>query len=165
MRIRHIYLIPALLALCCFPALVGAQEQAAETTGVSNTVAGAGEGGKIRKPTYIYKSSGNRDPFRSLIQVKKEDTADRRPRTQLESYNLSQMKLIAVVSDLQGAYALIGLPDNKYYTVRVGETIGLHDGIVTEIRSDRVVVEEKITDFRGYEKSQDVFIRLRNEGG
>ena len=66
---------------------------------------------------------------------------------------------------MQGAYALIGLPDNKYYTVRVGETIGLHDGIVTEIRSDRVVVEEKITDFRGYEKSQDVFIRLRNEGG
>lgn len=120
---------------------------------------------KYREPTYIYTSIGRRDPFRSLIQkVDLSAGGDKeRPRTPLESYNVSQLKLIAIVSAGDKAFALVVLPDGKSYTVQEGMNIGLHDGIVKEIRSDQVVVEVETKDHKGNKKLEEVFLKLRQE--
>ena len=120
---------------------------------------------KIRKPTYTYKSIGKRDPFRSLIQTaEKPDTDSGKLRTPLESYNVSQLKLIAIVSATDNVYALVVLPDGKSYTVMEGMNIGLHDGVVKEIRSDQVVVEVEVKDHKGNKKLEELFLKLRQEG-
>lgn len=121
---------------------------------------------KVSKPTYTYKSIGKRDPFRSLIQTvdtTEEDEEDGRVRSPIEQYNVSQLKLIAVVSSTDNAYALVVVPDGKSYTVTEGMNIGLHDGIVKEIRSDQVVVEVEVKDHKGNKKMEEVFLRLRKE--
>ncbi len=121
---------------------------------------------KIRKPTYTYKSTGRRDPFRSLIQTvdTTEEVDTGRIRTPLESYNVSQLRLIAIVSAAEETFALVVLPDGKSYTVKEGMNIGLHDGIVKEIRSDKVVVEVETKDHKGNMKMDEVFLKLRQEG-
>ncbi len=121
---------------------------------------------KIRKPTYTYQSLGMRDPFRSLIETVEETATGDNPieRPPIERYNVSQLRLIAVVSAGSDAYALVVLPDGKSYTVREGMNIGLHGGIVKEIRSDQVVVDVEFKDHKGNIKTEEVFLKLRQEG-
>ncbi|MCK4910655.1 MAG: pilus assembly protein PilP [Thermodesulfovibrionales bacterium] len=151
-----------LLMLLVWAGPGAAQEQEAAAVGADGDESGLV---KYREPTYIYSSIGMRDPFRSLIQkVELSDEGDmERPRTPLESYNVSQLNLIAIVSAGDKAYALVVLPDGKSYTVHEGMNIGLHDGIVKEIRSDQVVVEVETKDHKGNKKLEEVFLKLRQE--
>jgi len=158
----YVMTVVMLVGFSCLPALAQTEPPATEAEADESQKDDSQY--KVRKPTYTYRSSDKRDPFRSLIEVKKEDDMDTRPRTPLESFNTTQMNLIAIISDEKGAYAMIGLPDKKHYFVREGMSIGLHDGVVSEIRSDRVVVEEIIKDYRNNEITQEVFIKLRKEG-
>ncbi len=158
----YVMTVVMLVGFSCLPALAQTEPPATEADDAESQKADGQY--KVRKPTYTYRSSDKRDPFRSLIEVQKEDDMDTRPRTPLESFNTTQMNLIAIISDEKGAYAMIGLPDKKHYFVREGMNIGLHDGVVREIRSDRVVVEEIMRDYRNNEITQEVFIKLRKEG-
>ena len=138
-----------------------------EDTGLANTGSSLDKF-KIRKPTYTYKSVGGRDPFRSLIQTVEEaaTTADNpsKERSPVEKYNISQLKLIAVVSAGSEAFALVVLPDGKSYTIREGMKVGLHGGVVKEIRSDQVIVDVDYEDHKGKIKTEEVFLKLRQEG-
>ena len=162
-RWRNRIMAITFLAALAWPGAVAAQQLETAAPGLASDEAGKF---KIRKPTYSYRSIGRRDPFRSLIQTvdttEEDDTG--KIRTPLESYNVSQLRLIAIVSAAEDAYALVVLPDGKSYTVREGMNIGLHDGIVKEIRSDQVVVEVEVKDHKGNKKLEEVFLRLRQEG-
>jgi Tfp pilus assembly protein PilP len=116
----------------------------------------------IKKEPYTYTSAGNRDPFLSLIKPKtsRERTEGATP---LESYDLSQMKLVAVVSDARKGYALLRLPDGKHYTALLGTPMGLHAGKITSILSDSIVVEEHLYDYKGRLKTEEKILRLRKE--
>jgi type IV pilus assembly protein PilP len=116
----------------------------------------------VKKEPYAYTSAGNRDPFLSLIKPK--ITNDQREgATPLESYDLSQMKLVAVVSDIQKGYALLRLPDGKHYTALLGTPMGLHAGKITSILNDSVIVEEHIYDYKGRLRTEEKILRLRKE--
>jgi Tfp pilus assembly protein PilP len=116
----------------------------------------------VKKEPYAYTSAGNRDPFLSLIKPK---TAKERREgaTPLESYDLSQMQLVAVVSDVQKGYALLRLPDGKHYTALLGTPMGLHAGKITSISSDSIVVEEQLYDYKGRLRTEEKIIRRRKE--
>ena len=81
-----------------------------------------------------------------------------------ELYDISQMKLIAIVKEKDDAYALIGLPDGKFYTIRRGMLIGIRSGVVKDITSATIVIMEMRRDFKGKVKLHDVYLRLRKEG-
>lgn len=116
---------------------------------------------EVRKEVYVYTSEGNRDPFLTLIQPKK--AAAEHGATPLESYDVSQMKLVGVVRDAKRYYALVRLPDGKHYNVFKGTPLGLHSGSVLDIRLDTVVVRQYIYDYKGRLQTEDSVLRLRKE--
>lgn len=97
-----------------------------------------------------YSGEGKVDPFISLIKnepVKAKEPS--RPRTPLEKLDYSQMKLVAIVARGEEHVAMVEEAGGKGYIVLVGTYIGRNGGVVSNIRKDRVVVHERIKDFKG----------------
>jgi Tfp pilus assembly protein PilP len=118
---------------------------------------------KVEKQTYVYEAKGRRDPFTSLIEIAKAKPVRKKGATPMENYDVSEIKLLAVVWDSKH-YALIKLPDDKTYTVRKGMTLGLYGGKVEEITQDSILIREQMKDYRGQFKTKDTLLRLRKEG-
>lgn len=116
-----------------------------------------------KKRVYTYFEKGRRDPFISLIRPPK----DERELTGIPwlDYDISQMRVIAIVWDKLDRYALFGLPDGKFYTIKEGMTIGIHKGNVEEILRDTVLIRELKPDFKGVPRPVDTYLRLREEEG
>lgn len=97
-----------------------------------------------------YSGEGKVDPFIPLIKnepVKANEPT--RPRTPLERLDYSQMKLVAIVSRGKEHVAMVEEAGGKGYIVLVGTYIGRNGGVVSNIGKDRVVVHERIKDFKG----------------
>ncbi|MEJ2183340.1 MAG: pilus assembly protein PilP [Nitrospirota bacterium] len=120
---------------------------------------------EIRKDAYRYKSANKRDPFVSIVQaakLKREKEASK-GLFPLEEYDLSQMKVRAIIKDPRRHYALVTLPDGKSYTVTEGMSMGIHGGTVQRITLEKIVVREMVADYKGVVKPLDTVLRLRSE--
>lgn len=121
---------------------------------------------RIRVKEVRYFSGNRRDPFLSLI-MKAEEEAKAQERegkkSPIENFDLGQFKLIAILWDGERFIATVGLPDNKFYTIKQGMTIGLHSGKVFKISDESVIIREVLPDFRGELKPEDTVIKLHAE--
>jgi Tfp pilus assembly protein PilP len=72
---------------------------------------------------------------------------------------------MAIAKDKNNYYAMIQLPDRKYFTIREGMTLGLYGGRVIKIDATGVVVREMIKDFKGVIQPRDTILKLRKEEG
>jgi Tfp pilus assembly protein PilP len=118
----------------------------------------------VREESYAYEPGGRRDPFIPLVEVTKRKKAGKKPRTlgTLESYDIADFKLIAIVEKKGGQYyGLLLAADNKSFTIREGTVLGLNKGKVKEISPDKVLIEEFIRDYRGELKPRQVVLELR----
>lgn len=121
---------------------------------------------ELKKETYIYRSEGKRDPFLSIITAAKEIKKKKKKKlVPTEDYDLSQMALIAIVWGKDTRYALVGLPNGKYYTIRTGMPLGIHGGKVMRITEKTVLVREFIPDYKGRLSPQDTVLKLHKEEG
>lgn len=119
---------------------------------------------KAEKEVYVYEPKDRRDPFSSLIEVKQAGTRKAlKGAPPIESFDVDEIKLIAIAWDRQQSYAMITLPDNKSYTIRKGMTLGIYGGKVSEITPDSVIITEKVKDYRGQIKIKDTILKLRKE--
>lgn len=119
---------------------------------------------KVEKEVYVYEPKDRRDPFASLVEVK--SAVSRQPlkgASPIESFDVDEIKLIAIVWDRQQYYAMITLPDKKSFTIRKGMTLGIYGGKVREITPDSVIITEKVKDYRGQLKIKDTILKLRKE--
>jgi Tfp pilus assembly protein PilP len=96
---------------------------------------------------FAYSSRGRRDPFKPLIQekqviAKKVSGRSEKAKGPLEKYELSQYRLIALMVVKGVPTAMVNAPDGKSYTVKVGEYIGLNDGLVKNIETKIMVIDE-----------------------
>jgi len=114
---------------------------------------------------FAYSPKGRRDPFKPLIQKKqiivKKAAGPAKPsriKGPLEKFELSQYRLVALMVVKGIPRAMLKAPDGKGYTIKVGEYIGMNDGIIKKIETkvvdidknglrvekspDRIVVEE-----------------------
>lgn len=109
---------------------------------------------------YEYTAGTRRDPFMPLI-VK----ADAKPPKgiPIESYEVSEFKLIAILWDKTKYYAVITLPDGKSYTIREGMKLGLHGGKVYKLTKDSVIIREQVRDYKGALSPKDTILKLRRE--
>ena len=116
---------------------------------------------------YFYEAKGRRDPFLSIIEAAKKDRAVDRKKggKPIESYDITDIRVIAIASDKQRYYAMVQLPDNKYFTVKEGMTLGLYGGKVMKIDAAGMVVREFMKDLRGEIQTKDTILRLRREEG
>lgn len=118
---------------------------------------------KVEKEVYAYETKGRRDPFTSLIEVKSTSKKLQKGAAPIESFDVEEIKLIAIAWDKQQSYAMVTLPDKKSFTIRKGTTLGLYGGKVTAINPDSVVITEQVKDYKGQIKSKDTILKLRKE--
>ncbi len=117
---------------------------------------------KVEKEVYAYEPKGRRDPFTSLVEVK-STAKKQRGSSPVESFDVEEIKLIAIAWDRQQSYAMVTLPDNKSFTIRKGMTLGLYGGKVSEITRDTVIITEQVKDYKGQLKTKDTILKLRKE--
>ncbi len=119
---------------------------------------------KVEKEVYAYEPKGRRDPFTSLVEVKPAGLQKPlRGASPIESFDVDEIKLIAIAWDRQQSYAMVTLPDNKSFTIRKGMTLGLYRGKVSEITRDSVTITEQVKDYKGQLKTKDTILKLRKE--
>jgi hypothetical protein len=113
------------------------------------------EGEGIENRNFSYNPSGFRDPFKPLIkkQTVKGFVKEKRNLGPLEKYELGQFQLMAMLIVSGEPRAMIKSPDGKSYVVKVGDRIGLNDGVIKRIETKVVSVDEQT--FQRVEKSPD----------
>ncbi len=97
---------------------------------------------------YAYSPIGKRDPFRSLFDEYDEDESEKQL-TELQRYELDQLKLVAIVSRIATPYAMVEDPAGKGHSLTRGTLIGKNWGRVAAITPDCVTVKEEYRDYTG----------------
>lgn len=131
---------------------------------------------------YIYNPTGKVDPFRSVILGKKEkekleeerkkieDVKEEErfkkelenvPMTPLQEFDVSSIKVVAIMWGDMGKYALVEAPDGKGYTIKRGTYIGKGRGIVKKISDEMLTIEEKYIDVDKKIKTRIVELKLK----
>jgi type IV pilus assembly protein PilP len=144
------------------------QAQPAETAKKEEALPQKAEEKKVQVEAYAYDPKGRRDPFLSIIEAsKKEKEVEKKKRSlrPSEAYDVPDVKVIAIAKDKERYYAMILLPDKKYFTIREGTPLGLYGGKVISIDAKSVVVREYIKDYKGEIQPKDTILRLRKEEG
>jgi len=98
---------------------------------------------------YVYSPIGKRDPFQNAVSSASGFThveVKGRSKTPLEKWGLDQLKLALTVTGTATPIAMVEDPEQRGWTVRLGDFIGQNGGKVTGIHRDEIVVTETITD-------------------
>jgi len=123
---------------------------------------------KREEVEYSYNPAGKADPFKPFIQLTPIREASRTiPLTPLQKYDISQLKLVAIISIPEGNIALVEDVTGKGYFIKKGTMIGKNEGKVTKILKDKVIVEEAYMDVFGQVKTSEITLLLHKveEGG
>ena len=112
---------------------------------------------------YSYDPTNKVDPFKSFITIREEleeKEAREKPRTYLETVDLTQLTISAII--LAGAehWAMVRDSKGDGHVIKVGTPIGRRGGRVTEILEDKVVVRESFRDIRGREQTRDRILKV-----
>lgn len=131
----------------------------------------------VQKPTvnFIYSPVNKRDPFRPpFLEVfdktkqKNPSLQDNKPRieipkTELERYELDQLKVAATVTGVANPMAMIQLPDGRGLMARRGTAIGRNGGRIARIQSDGIEISEVFRDVTGKRIVNRVTLRIAEE--
>lgn len=110
---------------------------------------------------YTYDPTGKRDPFRSFILTVEAERKD--SRGPLEQFDLTQLKVVAVVWGSERPRAVVSDPSGRGYIVREGTYMGKNEGRVIGIADNSLVVKETYVDYFGETTTKDVTMRVRAE--
>lgn len=124
--------------------------------------AATGEPAKSEEKKYVYDPGGKTDPFKSFIAEQEEmaEKQKRKPRTYLETLDLSQLELIAIITGAQGNFAMVRDSKGVGHVLVKGTAIGTNGGVVEKITDREVVIREEYRDFKGALKFKDVTKKL-----
>ena len=114
-------------------------------------------------PAYVYEPAGRRDPFVSLLGRGQEarPTTVRPPG--LSGLLIGEVTVKGVLRDRTGFIAMLQAPDNKTYTVRVGDK--LLDGTVKSINQEKVIFSQDVNDPLSLVKQREVPKPVRQAEG
>jgi len=123
---------------------------------------------KKEETEYAYNPVSKPDPFKPFIQLTPVKESSRSvPLTPLQKYEISQLKLVAIIAAPEGNIALVEDSAGKGYFLKKGTGIGKNDGKVKKILKDRVIIEEAYEDIFGQKKVNEIslFLHRVEEGG
>jgi Tfp pilus assembly protein PilP len=103
--------------------------------------------------TYRYDPQGRRDPFRSLIGPTPKLEPGQRP-AGVPGFLIDEMKLQGIFKTRAGMTAMVNGPDNKGYTIKVGDKA--FDGEVVRITPTTVVFRQEVNDPTRIERYREV---------
>lgn len=106
----------------------------------------------------IYKADSLRTPFETAEALKNSNSGN-----PLQVYSLNMLKFIGTLTQDNVTMAYVMAPDNKLYTVKVGDMIGDHHGKVLNITSDKLEVMETESEAGSPETRRIVALQLKEE--
>ena len=111
-----------------------------------------------------YNPVGLRDPFKSFIVEQKaiEEKKERRPKTYLETLDISQLDVIALIVSEQGNWAMVRDAKGIGYVIKKGTPIGLDGGVVDRITSEEIIIHSEYRDFKGGVKKREISKRMKS---
>ena len=122
---------------------------------------------KKEEAEYSYNPAGKPDPFKPFIQLTSRGGSRTAAATPLQKFDISQLKLVAIISTSEGNIALVEDTTGKGYFLKKGTWIGKNDGKVTKILKDTVIIQEVYQDIFGQTKTSEIslFLHKVEEGG
>ena len=119
---------------------------------------GVASEGKKSDELYYYNPTGKTDPFKSFIAIQEEVEEKRKakPKTYLETLDLSQLELIAIINGPKGSYAMVRDSKGLGHVVMRGTAIGTNGGVIDKITEKEVIIKEEYRDFRGTKKTREI---------
>ena len=118
-----------------------------------------------KEEAFVYESKGRRDPFMPLSRIVKPvvEVVDEEPKTPLQSFDVAQFKLIGVIVGMGDPKAMVVAPDGKSYVLARGIKIGKNNGVIVDITSEAVSIQETYYDFsgNGIENIQEITVPRR----
>ena len=115
---------------------------------------------------YVYDPTGKRDPFQPFIaaQTAIKPAGEEIPVTPLQKYDLSQLKLVAIIVGAGEGSAMVEDSEGKGYIIKKGVYVGTNFGKVKTVLKDRVIIEERYKDYTGQVKEKEIIWRLHPPG-
>jgi Tfp pilus assembly protein PilP len=115
---------------------------------------------------FRYDPTGRRDPFRSFVVETLAQSVTEKTRGPLEYFDLSQLKLVAVIVSQDNPHALVYDPSGKGYIVSVGTKIGKREGHIVAMSQSSMTVQETQEDVFGDMTARNIEMKIRHsEGG
>src|SRR5262245_53428079 len=94
-------------------------------------------------PPYTFNPlSVKRDPFQA------PDFKSAVTQSELQRYDLNEMNLVAILTGMGRPQAMIVLPSGKTHIVQVGDQMGRHNGRISKISDNEIVVRETFKDYQ-----------------
>jgi type IV pilus assembly protein PilP len=127
----------------------------------------------LEMPDYRYDPKGKTDPFKPFVRLELPTPSKKGPEKRKISGNLTPLQRVALdkvrVTGIAGSsskrVAMVEDGGGRGYIVHLGTLIGPDGGRVIQILPDRVIVEEKLGESKGKEKSHRVALKLHKEEG
>lgn len=128
------------------PSTEGATARKKIDTSITETIKS-----RLYKEDYFYDPAGKKDPFFPVVVDEKaidlsDDVGDvdaGPPPTPLEMYEISQLKLVAIMKFGDRDVAMVEDPEGKGHTLYIGTLIGKNKGMVIRMEEGKVLIEEK----------------------
>ncbi len=111
---------------------------------------------------YVYNPVGKTDPFRSFLIERKviKEKTKKKPKTYLETLDLSQLNLTAIIISPKGNWAMVRDAKGIGYVITKGTPIGTNGGVVHQINDGEIIVHEKYMDVKGQVKLKEISKKL-----
>jgi Tfp pilus assembly protein PilP len=103
-----------------------------------------------------YDPTGKPDPFHPPVL----ESSRRAQVPPLQQFEVTEFELVGIVAGKKENRALVQDASGKGYLIKVGTPIGKNQGRVVAIADRRILIEEKIKDFLGREKTRTVALKI-----
>jgi type IV pilus assembly protein PilP len=111
--------------------------------------------------------SNKKDPFKPFVAAKVEQkkapdasARDLRNALPIHSFDVSQFKLIGIITGGRENQAMVTDPGGKGYVLKIGMMIGKNDGKIVSINSSGVDVVEQFKDDNGKVRKENIKLTL-----
>jgi type IV pilus assembly protein PilP len=118
-------------------------------------------------PVNQFDFSTKKDPFKPYIVVKSVSVSSKERRRMddkaalpIHRFDVSQFKLIGIVTGGKENQAMVTDPNGKGYVLRVGMTIGKNDGRVISVTNSGVDILEQFRDDNGKVRKEHIKLAL-----
>lgn len=105
-----------------------------------------------------------KDPFRSVVEVYKESMDNQFTENPLRNATLDQIALIGILNSKIGNVGVVEIAGQTFY-VKVGDRIGVNDGVVVDITNTTLRIRQMEKDIFGNMRATVKDIMITNPGG
>lgn len=113
-----------------------------------------------RKSNYRYSAVGKKDPFRSYFGDVATLNKEKKIVSELQNFDISDLRLTAIVWGVTEPRVVIVAPDGKSYVVKAGSFIGKNWGKISRILPDKIEIVETYKDPLGRKILNRLYLEL-----